>query len=245
MAGGASSHGGSHLRARACPRSWSWEVLDYLAARGYADVEEITTAQERLTFSLPQELKREMRAAAAARGLDRRERRGGPAASRSQGMRTLRLAVSALAVCVALSACGGQDGTGDTPTPTPTGAQPVTSLAQPRSGQPRGAVRPPATRWTRRGRRCPRPRSRRGGPTKSPPAGGTTLTGTVAPGVEPNCLLLDNYLLVGGPREVLKAGAKVTVTGRVQRDLLTTCQQGTPSPGRDRPPGLTVGACEG
>jgi len=45
------------------PEELVLEVLDYLAARGYADVEEITTAQERLTFSLPQELKREMRAA--------------------------------------------------------------------------------------------------------------------------------------------------------------------------------------
>ncbi len=40
------------------------EVLEYLAARGYDTVEEITTAQERLIFSLPQELKRDMRAAA-------------------------------------------------------------------------------------------------------------------------------------------------------------------------------------
>jgi hypothetical protein len=55
-----------------------------------------------------------------------------------------------------------------------------------------------------------------------------TLSGTITAGVEPNCVLLDNYLLVGGPRELLKAGARVTVTGRVQADLMTTCQQGTP-----------------
>ncbi|MEU6073112.1 hypothetical protein [Micromonospora sp. NPDC047074] len=132
-------------------------------------------------------------------------------------MRTLRLAVSALAVCMALSACGGQDGAGDTPTPTPTGAQPVTSPPSPdptTPGDPTGPVVPPPTKGS-------------GGPT-SPPAGGTTLTGTVTSGVEPNCLLLDNYLLVGGPRDVLAPGTKVTVTGRVQRDLMTTCQQGTP-----------------
>ena len=41
------------------------EVLEYLAARGFGDVEEVTTADERLTFSLPQELKRDMKAAAA------------------------------------------------------------------------------------------------------------------------------------------------------------------------------------
>jgi 4-hydroxy-3-methylbut-2-enyl diphosphate reductase len=43
------------------------EVLDHLAARGFGEVAEVTTAQEKLVFSLPQELKRDMRAAAAAR----------------------------------------------------------------------------------------------------------------------------------------------------------------------------------
>ncbi|MFY1598179.1 hypothetical protein [Micromonospora sp. WMMD737] len=142
-------------------------------------------------------------------------------------MRTLRLAVSALAVCVALSACGGQDGTGDTPTPTPTGAQPVTSPPSPDPSSP--AVPPtPGDPVDPTGPALPPPTRPSGGPTKTPPAGGTTLTGTVTSGVEPNCLLLDNYLLVGGPRDLLKPGTKVTVTGRVQRDLLTTCQQGTP-----------------
>jgi 4-hydroxy-3-methylbut-2-en-1-yl diphosphate reductase len=41
------------------------DVLALLATHGYADVEEVTTAQERLTFSLPQELKRDMRTARA------------------------------------------------------------------------------------------------------------------------------------------------------------------------------------
>ena len=41
------------------------EVLDHLVARGFADVSEVTTVDERLTFSLPQELKRDMKAAAA------------------------------------------------------------------------------------------------------------------------------------------------------------------------------------
>ena len=43
------------------------QVLDHLAERGFADVAEVTTAQETLIFSLPQELKRDMRAAAAQR----------------------------------------------------------------------------------------------------------------------------------------------------------------------------------
>jgi 4-hydroxy-3-methylbut-2-enyl diphosphate reductase len=46
------------------------EVLDFLAARGFGEVAEVSTADEKLTFSLPQELKRDMKAAAAARAED-------------------------------------------------------------------------------------------------------------------------------------------------------------------------------
>jgi 4-hydroxy-3-methylbut-2-enyl diphosphate reductase len=42
------------------------EVLAHLAGRGFGDVTQVTTADERLSFSLPQELKRDMKAAAAA-----------------------------------------------------------------------------------------------------------------------------------------------------------------------------------
>jgi hypothetical protein len=69
--------------------------------------------------------------------------------------------------------------------------------------------------------------------TEAPPAGELTVTGTVTEGVEPNCLLLDaeggqRYLLVGGDRAELRAGSRVAVTGRVDRGLLSTCQQGEP-----------------
>jgi 4-hydroxy-3-methylbut-2-enyl diphosphate reductase len=43
------------------------QVLDRLAERGFTDVAEVTTANEKLVFSLPQELKREIREAAARR----------------------------------------------------------------------------------------------------------------------------------------------------------------------------------
>jgi 4-hydroxy-3-methylbut-2-enyl diphosphate reductase len=43
------------------------DVLEFLAARGFGEVAEVTTADEKLTFSLPQELKRDMKAAEAAR----------------------------------------------------------------------------------------------------------------------------------------------------------------------------------
>jgi hypothetical protein len=66
----------------------------------------------------------------------------------------------------------------------------------------------------------------------APPAGEVTVTGTVGEGVEPNCLLLagggEQYLLVGGDRDQLRPGGRVAVTGRVDRGLLSTCQQGVP-----------------
>jgi hypothetical protein len=67
-------------------------------------------------------------------------------------------------------------------------------------------------------------------PTTGPPsaAGEVTVTGTVSEGVEPGCRLLGGYLLVGGDRSKLQPGTRVAVTGRVDRDLLSTCQQGEP-----------------
>jgi 4-hydroxy-3-methylbut-2-enyl diphosphate reductase len=41
------------------------DVLAYLAERGFGDVEEVTSAEERLIFSLPQELRRDLRAASS------------------------------------------------------------------------------------------------------------------------------------------------------------------------------------
>ena len=38
-------------------------VLDWLAERGWADVQEVTAAEERLTFALPRELRKDMKAA--------------------------------------------------------------------------------------------------------------------------------------------------------------------------------------
>ena len=74
-----------------------------------------------------------------------------------------------------------------------------------------------------------------GAPATEPtrPAGQSAVTGTVREGVEPGCLLLDaedgrRYLLVGGERAELEAGARVKVTGRLAPDLVSTCQQGEP-----------------
>lgn len=43
------------------------DVIDWLAGRGYPDVEEVHTAEETLTFSLPRELRRDLRPAASRR----------------------------------------------------------------------------------------------------------------------------------------------------------------------------------
>jgi len=43
------------------------QVIDHLAERGFDQVAEVTTAEETLSFSLPQALKRDMRAAEAKR----------------------------------------------------------------------------------------------------------------------------------------------------------------------------------
>ncbi len=43
------------------------DVIDWLAGRGYPDVEEVHTAEETLTFSLPRELRRDLRPATSRR----------------------------------------------------------------------------------------------------------------------------------------------------------------------------------
>ncbi|MFF4806838.1 hypothetical protein ACFY03_01275 [Micromonospora chersina] len=129
-------------------------------------------------------------------------------------MKTPRTALVALLAGAALTACAGP---GTEPAgPTPTGASPVTSQPDPgpSTGPSIGPSRPDPT-W-------------KGGPSKPPGPGATTLTGTVRAGVEPNCLLIDDNLLIGGPRDVLTPGARVEVTGHAEPGMMTTCQQGTP-----------------
>ncbi|NLU79350.1 hypothetical protein HCA58_13355 [Micromonospora sp. HNM0581] len=137
-------------------------------------------------------------------------------------MRALRIAATALIVCTALAACAGQD-TGDgTTTPTPTGASPVTELPTPDPTGPAPSDPVDTTAPTTR------PTVRPTGTSKPPVTAEITLTGRVESGIEPGCLLLDGYLLLGGDRDVLTSGETVTVTGRADPTLMTTCQQGTP-----------------
>lgn len=69
------------------------------------------------------------------------------------------------------------------------------------------------------------------GPTKPVPTGPTSLTGTVEmAGIEGGCLVLRTgdatYELMGGDRTVLRHGARVTVTGKVNPNVATICQMG-------------------
>jgi hypothetical protein len=62
--------------------------------------------------------------------------------------------------------------------------------------------------------------------------GEITVTGLIEEGVEAGCVLLrannQAYLLLGGDRAMISKGGRVTVRGKPQPGLMTTCQQGTP-----------------
>jgi hypothetical protein len=61
-----------------------------------------------------------------------------------------------------------------------------------------------------------------------PGVGEVSVTGTVEAGVEAGCLLLEGYLLLDGDPAVIQPGRRVRVTGRVNTDIMSYCQQGTP-----------------
>jgi hypothetical protein len=74
-------------------------------------------------------------------------------------------------------------------------------------------------------------------PSSGKPAvsGAETITGKVVAGVEPNCLLLQSdgasHLLVfddPAMRSDAAVGATITLVGRSEPSLMSTCQQGTP-----------------
>lgn len=142
-------------------------------------------------------------------------------------MATTRLMGWAAVAFLMLSGCsgeGGQSGASPEPSggrterpptaqPSPRTAQPSPTTGQPSPSEPDAPALPIPTRPVK--------------PTAGP-SGTVTLTGTVQPGVEPNCFLLHGYLLVGGPRDLLAAGGVVTIVGHVEPNMMTTCQQGIP-----------------
>jgi hypothetical protein len=97
----------------------------------------------------------------------------------------------------------------------PTSTTPSQSNGGPASGGlPSGKIQPSPT------------------PTNRSQTGEMTLTGQVDEGVEPGCLVMKSggttYLLVGGDRTLVRVGQRITVRGRPNPEMITTCQQGTP-----------------
>lgn len=62
--------------------------------------------------------------------------------------------------------------------------------------------------------------------TEGDPSG--ALVGVAEEGVEAGCWLLDGFLLLGGNEDLISSGREIRVTGQVQKDVATTCQQGIP-----------------
>jgi hypothetical protein len=134
-----------------------------------------------------------------------------------------------------VAACTGPDAspdTGSTASSSTSSATPTSAPARSSSAGPSSPAGPSApaspepsirTETTQPPLDLPTPTSNRIKGART-----VTVTGTVQRGVELSCLLLDNYLLLGGPRDALRPGRTVTVTGRVVPDMVTTCQQGIP-----------------
>ena len=148
----------------------------------------------------------------------------------------MRVTVLAGLVAVVLTGCASA-------TPVPGGRSGTTSTVAPTTSAPNGPSLPDLTTpgpTTAPGTESDmlEPPSRPGPVTGSSglfatlpsrtPSAPMTLTGTPEAGVEAGCLLLSGYLLIGGDRDVLTGGRPVTVTGRPDPDLRSTCQQGIP-----------------
>jgi hypothetical protein len=118
-------------------------------------------------------------------------------------MLTRRLSAAAMLMAFALAGCAGNTPAASTAPPAPA----VSDLA-------------------------PMPSAASGEGTST---GGQTITGKVTAGVEPNCLLLQDlagsHLLVirdAALRAQVHEGAEVTVVGKSEPTMMSTCQQGVP-----------------
>lgn len=124
--------------------------------------------------------------------------------------------VGALMLAV-LAACGSGGGGSDDPTPT-SSAEPTTS--------PEATEESPVPEET-----TPYLDPSLGDTPK--PGSATTISGTVEAGVETGCLVLEYdgtlYGIYGNfDSAIVYAGAQVTLQGKVDSGMMTTCQQGTP-----------------
>jgi hypothetical protein len=124
---------------------------------------------------------------------------------------------------VALTACAGTSGD----TATPSGTSTASPTASPSASSEETPTMPPTQPPSDEPTFAPTPV-----PSGKPDQRSTTVSGTISLGVEAGCLMLNagkaQYQLVGGDRNLLRAGRTVKVVGVIRTDLLTTCQQGTP-----------------
>jgi hypothetical protein len=116
-----------------------------------------------------------------------------------------------------MAACGS--GTGS-PTPADSGSS---SPVEPSPSASAGPSAPPSGNGIASGEPAP-------GPTAQ--GAELTITGQVEQGVEAGCTLLRTdgrtYNLLGGDRNIVKAGNKVTVRGHVAGGVMSHCMQGEP-----------------
>lgn len=129
--------------------------------------------------------------------------------------------MTVVAAVVAVAGCGGSPDDDAVVSPPPESSEPTFTPP----GPPVTSTEPPVTSTEP-------PVDPTADPT-SPPVSDdpTTLTGVVEAGVETGCLLLEGHLLLGGESddgELLQVGRNVQVTGHVEKNMMSTCQQGIP-----------------
>jgi len=114
-------------------------------------------------------------------------------------------------------------------TPTGSGDRPADSAGDPNASAS-AAGSPGSTATTKA------PGEEDPGDVLDPQQPGTpkTLRGTPSEGVEAGCIVMQAddgnlYLLLGGDRALILSGARLEVSVLIQKDLMTTCQQGTPA----------------
>jgi hypothetical protein len=142
-------------------------------------------------------------------------------ADRGRGFRRLSAMFFAIVLAGSLSACASSNPTTPSATASTSAAAtppPSQSAAPSSSLNSSVLVSPPS----------------KGSTAASGAAGVTTLTGTVAGGVESGCIVLTDDAgtvlanLMGLDTKAAPIGSKVQVTGEFETDMMTTCQQGKP-----------------
>lgn len=129
-----------------------------------------------------------------------------------------------LVVGVVLAGCGASPTPPSDPEPTPTAPTITQPTVTPTEPQP--TAEPTVTVPTELPTLTPLP------PTRGLGGEGEEMTGTIGAGVEAGCLIFTDdlsgnvYEVSSGELDGFGDGDRVTVTGQVETDVMTTCQQG-------------------